>query len=42
VPAGEALIFEDSEAGFAAARAAGVDFEDARRFFVDGVVEHGH
>ena len=42
VPPGEALIFEDSEAGFVAARAAGVDYEDARRFFVDGVIKHGH
>ena len=42
VPAAEALIFEDSEAGFAAARAAGVDFEDARRFFVEGMIKHGY
>lgn len=33
VAANEALIFEDSEAGFASARAAGVDFEDAPQFF---------
>jgi len=30
VPAGEALVFEDSQAGFTAAAAAGIDFADAR------------
>lgn len=39
VPAASALIFEDSEAGFASARAAGVDFEDARHFFNPREVE---
>ena len=33
VPASQALVFEDSEAGFASARAAGIDFEDARYCF---------